>query len=50
VAHRGLGGGNGPRLPSRRTLRLLAAGPLRVVPPLLGHLVGTGLRPERLDF
>ena len=50
VAHRGLGGGNGPRLPPPQVLRLLAAGPLKLVPPVLGHLVGTGLRPERLDF
>ncbi len=51
VVHAVIGRRGGlPVLPPRALLRLAAAGPLRLTPPLVGRLVGSGFRPERLDF
>ena len=51
VVHAVIGRRDGlPTLPPRPLLRLAAAGPLRLTPPLVGRLVGSGFRPERLDF
>jgi len=51
VVHAVIGRRGGlPTLPPRPLLRLAAAGPLRLTPPLVGRFVGSGFRPERLDF
>ena len=51
VVHAVIGRRGGlPTLPPKPLLRLAAAGPLRLTPPLVGRFVGSGFRPERLDF
>lgn len=51
VVHAVIGRRGGlPALPPRPLLHLAAAGPLRLTPPLVGRFVGSGFRPERLDF
>lgn len=50
VVHAIIGRAGGLTPPPKPLLRLAAAGPLRLTPPLVGRFVGSGFRPERLDF